>query len=260
MSERLFNHVYYALRSRVRWTRPTYNPPNEDKKSLFEPRPTLLPTADRLEGQYRLINFREKSTTNEFRESLYVLELMDRFFPILALSETVRSLDVGSKNFAYARGLYHFFRNAGGNIRQVELTGIEVDAYQIYSNLHSRYDYALYHTRSLDRCRFIPGDVLEHQERYDVITWFLPFVTKYPLRKWGLPGSLFKPVDLLKHVYGLLKEGGILLIANKEEKERDIQLDLLRHLRIPFQLPERFEPEWIAYAPRYVVVIQKPSQ
>ena len=158
---------------------------------------------------------------------------MDRFFPTRAFPETVRSLDVGSKNFAYIRGLYHFFRNAGGTIRQVELTGIEIDAYQIYSNLHSRYDYALHHTRNLDRCRFIPGDVLEHQERYDVITWFLPFVTKYPLRKWGLPGSMFKPIDQLKHVYSLLNEGGILLIANKEEKEGDIQLELLRPLRTP---------------------------
>jgi hypothetical protein len=258
MSERLFNALFYALRWRVRWSRPNYRPRNEDKAPFFRAKPHLLSAAERLEHRYHLSRFRDQSTSPEYRESLYVLELMERFFPAHRLGDPVRALDVGAKNFAYARGLHHFFRYAGEAApRRVELTGIEVDPYQVYTDLHSRHDYALYHVRDLDGCRYLSGDAMEHRDRYGVITWFLPFVTEYALRKWGLPDALFKPDLLLRHVYGLLTPGGVLILSNREEEERDIQAQLLRDCGIPFRPPERHESEWMAYAPRYVFVVEK---
>ncbi len=259
VSERLFNAVFYALRQRLRWSRPTYCPRNEDKAPFFRARPHLLSAAERLERRYHLRDFRGRSTSVEYRESLYVLELMERFFPAHRLCDPVRALDVGSKNFTYVRGLHHFFRHAGETApRQVELTGIEVDPYQVYTDLHSRHDYALYHTRGLDGCRYLAGDVMGRQGRYDAITWFLPFVTEYALRKWGLPGSLFRPEPLLRHIFGLLAPGGVLILSNREEEEREIQAQLLRNLGIPFRPPDRHESDWMAYAPRYVFVVEKP--
>ena len=259
MSERFFNKLYFALRSRLRWSRPTYRPRNEDKSQFFDIKPHLLPAAARLEHHYHLKGFRCQSTSSEYREALYVLELLERFFPLERLRDPVRALDVGSKNFAYARGLYHFYRHAGAaHPRAVLLTGIEADAYQIYVDLHSRYDYALYHIRDLDGCRFLPGDVTGLHERYDAITWFLPFVSEGPHRKWGLPGSLFKPEAMLRHVFRMLASGGAMLIANREEEERDIQAKLLERLRIPFHPPERYEADWMAYAPRYVTLVERP--
>ncbi|MSS70876.1 MAG: hypothetical protein EXS64_05240 [Candidatus Latescibacteria bacterium] len=256
MSERLFNAVFYALRRRIRWSRPTYRPRSEDKAPFFRAKPHLLSAAGRLERRYHLGDFREQSTSSEYRESLYVLELMERFFPVPRLRDPVRALDVGSKNFAYARGLHHFFRHAGETgPRRVDLTGVEVDPYQIYTDLHSRYDYALYHIRDLDGCRYLAGDVMDHREPYDVITWFLPFVTEYALRKWGLPGVLFRPEAMVRHVCGLLAPGGVLVLASREEEERDVQAQLLRDLGVSFHPPERHESDWMAYAPRYVFVV-----
>jgi hypothetical protein len=170
----------------------------------------------------------------------------------------VRALDVGCKNFAYARGLYHFLRHAGtGTPRSVTLVGIELDPYQIYRDLHSRLDYARYHIRGLEGCEYHGGDVNDHAGRYDVITWFLPFLTEYAHRKWGLPGSRFRPEPTLRHVLGLLAEGGILLLANREEEERDLQADLLRRLGVRFEESRRHESDWMNYAPRYVFVVKK---
>ena len=258
MSERLFNALFYALRWKVRWSRPTYCPKGEDKTPFFAAKPRLLTEADRLEKTYHLQGFREHATSVEYRESLYLIDLMERFCPVPRLRNPVAALDVGSKNFAYARGLHHFLRYAGGAPpRQVALTGIEVDPYQVYADLHARHDYARYHTRGLEGCRYLTGDVTGHDARYDLITWFLPFVTEYAHRKWGLPGHLFAPDRLLRHVHGLLADGGVLILANREEEERDIQTQLLRDHGIPFHPPQRHESDWMAYAPRYVTVIEK---
>jgi hypothetical protein len=263
MSERLFNALFYALRWKVRWSRPNYCPHGEDKVPFFTAKPHLLAEADRLEKAYHLQGFREHSTSVEYRESLYAIDLMERFCPVHSLRDPVAALDVGSKNFAYARGLHHFCGHAGRTTgrevppRRVALTGIEVDPYQVYTDLHARHDYARYHTRGLEGCRYLTGDVTDHHDRYDIITWFLPFVTEYAHRKWGLPGRLFAPARLLRHVHGLLAEGGVLILANREVEERDIQTQLLRDHDIPFRPPQRHESDWMAYAPRYVTIIEK---
>ena len=62
---------------------------------------------------------------------------------------------------------------------------------------------------------YIAGDLLKHNQKYDYIIWYLPFITEYPLIKWGLPLKYFKPLKMLEHAYHLLNKNGELLIINQ---------------------------------------------
>jgi hypothetical protein len=61
---------------------------------------------------------------------------------------------------------------------------------------------------------------------------------------------------MIRHVCGLLAPGGVLVLASREEEERDIQAQLLRDLGLRFRPPERHTSDWMAYAPRYVFVVE----
>lgn len=139
-------------------------------------------------------------------------------------------LDIGSKNWEYVRGEYKFFKQYA---KDLKLDGVEIDAYRLYSNFYSRYEYAKFYTRDLEGANYYPDDLLNIQGEYDYIVWFLPFVTKYPLKRWGLPEKFFMPERLLEHAYGLLRKE--MLIVNQGEKEAEIQKKLLDRLNIEYK-------------------------
>jgi len=134
----------------------------------------------------------------------------------------LRVLDIGSKNWEYVRGEYKFFKQY---CEELSLDGVEIDAYRLYSNFYSRYEYAKFYIKDLAGANYYPDDLLNIQGEYDYIIWFLPFVTKYPLKRWGLPESLFMPEKLLEHAMELLKKE--MLIVNQGEAEAEIQKNML---------------------------------
>jgi len=71
-------------------------------------------------------------------------------------------------------------------------------------------------------------DLRAHDQRFDLITWTLPFLFEGPLAAWGLPQRFFEPEALLAHVLSLLSPRGALVIVNQSENERDEQRDLLQ--------------------------------
>lgn len=146
----------------------------------------------------------------------------------------IKILDIGAKNWFYVRDLYNFFKYNNFE-REIRLDGIEIDAYRVYTDFHTRYDYALYYSKGLKNCRYIAGDFLNHYDKYDYITWFYPFVTELPLLEWGLPLSTFKPLEMLEHAYNSLSPGGTLIIKNLNEKEYNIQEKLFQELNIPYK-------------------------
>jgi hypothetical protein len=58
---------------------------------------------------------------------------------------------------------------------------------------------------------------------YGVVLWFLPFVVEGALRSWGLPRRFFAPEALFRHVLARVAPGGVLLVVNQGEGERDAQ-------------------------------------
>ena len=178
-------------------------------------------------------NFQETSAELIERNKLenkYTSDILEQYFKKRNINHT-RILDIGSKNWFYAKGEHAFFQSFCNDFI---LDGIELDAYRLYSNLYNRLETARYHTKGLKNTNYITGNLLDIKDKYDYIIWFLPFVTAEPLRYWGLPMRYFCPEKLLKHAYNLLNNNGQLLIINQTKEEAKVQKQLLQNLNIKF--------------------------
>ena len=169
----------------------------------------------------------ENDTTQRiFLENIYFLNIFDKYLT-KNKKENPSILDIGSKNWSYVKSEYVFFHSFA---KDVFLNGIELDAYRLSSNFYTRFEIAKFYTKDLAGTNYIAGDLLKHQGKYDYIIWILPFVTQYPLVKWGLPLKYFKPEQMLKHTYNMLNKNGELLIINQGEEEYKIQQNLYENL------------------------------
>ncbi len=178
-----------------------------------------------------------KFSRKDFEEDLELTEGVNNYtFDILSQtiqpqkSEKLRVLDIGSKNWEYVRGEYKFFKQY---CESLLLDGVEIDAYRLYSNFYSRYEVAKFYIKDLEGANYYADDLLKMDGEYDYIVWFLPFVTKYPLHRWGLPERLFMPERLLEHAYKLLRKE--MLIVNQGEEEAEIQQKLLEKMKISYK-------------------------
>jgi SAM-dependent methyltransferase len=232
----LRNAADFALRSRVRVAFP-YRARNEEKTGVFDALPpdrreAAVRRERELRDRYGLGGLYADSPVLTYERNLWALDLLERgLLPLPRRDGAVlRVLDVGSKDFAYAPALDAFFRVRTG-AAQVALTGVELDAYRRYTNLHTRADHAAWHIRNLPAARYVPGSVLEVTGTFDFITWFSPFVTPEPHARWGLPMREFQPGVLLRHVLGLLAPGGTLLLSHPTEGEARVQRGLLNGVR-----------------------------
>ena len=166
-------------------------------------------------------------------ESEYLFEILTNYFPI-DFQENISVLDIGSKNWAYVKGEYDFFKNYSN---QLILDGVELDAYRLNSNFYSRYEIAQFYIMNLQEVNheinYYADNLLNINKKYDYIIWLLPFITIYPLQKWGLPKKYFMPEKLLEHAYKLLNKQ--MLIINQTESEMNIQKELLDKLNFKYE-------------------------
>lgn len=179
-------------------------------------------------------NFVEKNTRIlEFieKENDYIYQILDKFFEKRNIS-CAKILDIGSKNWSYARAQHRYFSNFCNSF---SMDGVEIDAYRLYPNFYSRYEAAKFYTKGLNNTNYICANILDINKKYDYITWFLPFITQYPLKKWGLPKRFFQPEKLLLHAYNLLAQSGQMLIINQGDKEANIQKELFKKLKINYK-------------------------
>ena len=202
-------------------------------------------------------NFVEKSESALFRnylENLYTYDLLEQIFDV-NYQDKISALDIGCKNWFYAKGEYSFFKN---HCNSLSLHGVEIDAYRVYSNFYSRYEVAKFYTKDLQNCLYIPDNLLNIKHRYNYIVWILPFITKNPHVAWGLPQRFFEPEKLLNHAYNLLLNDGQMLIVNQGEKEADIQQKMLEKLKIKYERKGIVKSEFLQYKnDRYAFLIKK---
>lgn len=218
------NNIDFFLRNKFIFSRTNYNEKNEDKSNLFNEN-SQKNQFKYLSNKYNLKILNEMSIQN-YLENLYSLSVLDKYFSTQN-KQNLNILDIGSKNWSYAPSEYIFFNNFCSDI---QLNGIELDAYRVCRNLYTRLEIAKYHIKNLKNTEYLVSDLLEHNQKYDYIIWYLPFITKYPLVKWGLPLKYFKPLEMLKHAYNLLNDNGELLIINQGEEEYNIQQNLNKQL------------------------------
>lgn len=162
-------------------------------------------------------------------EAKYLFDILNKYFPV-NFENDLSVLDIGSKNWAYVGGEYNFFNK---HCNFLKLDGVEIDAYRLNSHFYSRFEIAQFYIKNLDNVRYYPENLLNINNQYDYIIWILPFVTPYPLQKWGLPIKYFMPKTLLSHAYNLLKKQ--MLIINQGDKEAEIQKSLLELLDIKYK-------------------------
>ena len=188
------------------------------------------------------------------KENLYTQDVLEKYFNKQTKSE-LAVLDIGCKNWFYAKGEYEFFEGFCNNFI---LDGIEIDAFRLYSNFYSRYEVAKYYTKGLKNANYIVGNLLDLNKKYDYIIWFLPFVIQEPHVYWGLPKKYFYPKKLLKPAYKLLNIGGQMLIINQGETETREQERLLQALKIPYIFLGEVMSEHFTYQnKRYGFLINK---
>ena len=185
---------------------------------------------------YYLRTLTKFSRKNYSEDSVFKQAINNYTFDVLSKAlkpvsqDNLRVLDIGSKNWEYVKGEYNFFKQFCNNLN---LDGVEIDAYRLYSNFYSRYEVAKFYIKDLDGAEYYADNLLNINKKYDYIVWFLPFVTKYPHKRWGLPENMFMPGKLLAHAYKILKKE--MLIINQGEEEAKIQQQLLESQNISYK-------------------------
>jgi len=276
MFKNLYNEIDFFFRKNIRLKRK-YTGKNEPKEKLFEYFPCdkrqLVEEKEKFYlEKYQLQEFKNNSTCRNYLENLAIIELLESFLALTSEKNIIKILDIGSKNWFYASGEWHFFKylmnrhsehpmDAPRNDdRIIYIDGIELDAFRVYSDLHTRWDYAQFYIKNLQNTRYIAKDFLCHNGKYDYIIWFFPFVTEFPLQEWGLPLSKFKPAEMLKHAYDSLNPGGKILIVNQDEKEYAIQENLLKNLNLHYEKKGDFKNSFLEFErQRCVTIVFKDS-
>lgn len=202
-------------------------------------------------------NFVEKNpelVERNRQENLYTTDILNKYLRKIEAQE-LNILDVGCKNWFYAKAEYEFFKSFCNDIF---LDGVEIDAHRLYSNFYSRFEVAKFYTKGLDSVNYISDNLLNINKKYDYIIWFLPFVFEEPHKYWGLPKNIFYPKKLLEHAYSLLKNDGQMLIINQGLEESQEQERLLKLLNLPYENLGKIESEYFEYKySRYGFLVRK---
>lgn len=257
--ENIKNNIDFFIRNTFKVSRKSFCVPNEPKDVMFNQLPQeKVETAQKLEHalfcKYKLEHLKNNSSVRNYLENLYIIELLEQSFSFNKIS-TPSILDIGSKNWFYAQGEHAFFAH---NCKDFSLTGIELDAFRVYTSFYSRYDAANFYIKGLKNTEYIAGNLLNHNHKYDYITWFFPFITATPLLKWGLPLKFYKPKEMLSHAYNLLNKNGQMLIVNQGKEEYKIQLQLLQELGITYQPKGKINSCILEHEhERYYIVVTK---
>jgi len=151
-----------------------------------------------------------------------------------------RIADVGAKNFSLSPLIDEMFLEKN---LEVEIHGIEIDAFRRLSNFHTRADYGQYFASRARMANYHAIDFLDFSKPLDVILMLNPFVTPGPLQSWGLPLKHFRPGALFEHSKQLLKpQRGFLILSSPNEKEFQIASDLAKKADFSLGAPALWEP------------------
>jgi hypothetical protein len=140
------------------------------------------------------------------------------------LSSIKMTLDAGTQDFARLPALAFFLQQS---CAQTKILGLELDAFPVLRNGHSRADVANYIAGLVGNAKYSSGDFFHWQEPVDFITAFYPFVSPHPALAWGLPAHYGDARPWVKSIAKNLRPGGLALVVHQgawEEEEFDSAL------------------------------------
>lgn len=200
--------------------------------------------------RYQLGELVARGRRRDVLENLYYLELLatalDR--ADAALPDPLAALDAGCSDWFYAPALVAALRHwRAARPRVVDVQGFEADPGRRYADGHSREDWAAWYTDRLPEARYVPRDVRSFQGRVDLATMLFPFVFSRDGDDWGLPRRVFRPGEVLAHVWSSLRPGGLLIVANQGEAEASQQRRLFAGLGVEIAWSGRVESRFWRY-------------
>lgn len=258
------NQLAYAVRSTLRWRRGKVALPTEPMDSLLD----HLPAAARadavqrvrgLEQEFDLAALARQATRLVYAENLALIDRLEALRRAAGFevggsgAQPLAAVDVGCGVFQYAAGLQRWLRFAGtGAPREVVLLGVEIDGFGIYRDGSSRADHAAAHAALAGPgTRFQVADirrlVLPPQ---DVVTMLFPFLSAYPLLRWGAPLHHLRPRAVLAAAVGALRPGGLLVVVNQTAAEGERLRALLAGQPVRCLGAVPFASELVPYAER----------
>jgi hypothetical protein len=213
------NRVFWELRSRLKWSRSGYRESGAEDISG---------------GDEALLSYKPYLSSATYRKNEWTLALLRRFLAphLRAGVAPAEILEPGCQDFARLPAMHAFFRD------RVRITGLELDAYPVLHDFHSRADKANYYLKAVPSVhRYLAVDFFRWQEPADLITCFYPFVSAHPALAWGLPARFGNPKPWVNAFARNLRPGGLLLVVHQGEwEEKDF--DAARLLQ-PLRLLER---------------------
>ncbi|GEM_PF-5856886 len=218
------NRIFFNLRNKLQLSRKSYKPPYEQKNNLH------LEDYKYLFNKYNLTNLESKYSQSLFNIQLYHLQLLDKFINHFLTKQTcLHILDAGCDNWHYLPSLWFWAKSICDNIR---IDGIELDAWKMYINGHTKVSFALGIISEYANVNYIHGNVLNYHQSPNFIFSSLPFIENTEAKHWHLPKKYFKPQQYLQHLWDILTPNGLLMVINVDEEEWLIQKNLFQKLNI----------------------------
>jgi SAM-dependent methyltransferase len=227
------NQLAYAVRSRLRRRRGHAVLPREPVADWCRELPAAARTAAaaagaRLRARFDLDALAAQSTRLVYAENLALLDRLEALrhaadsagWPVAGAA--VAAVDVGCGAFQYATALHRWLATAGSpGRRPVALLGVEIDGYGRYRDGATRADHAAAHAALAGGgTRFSVADFQDLElPPQDVVTLFYPFLSAYPLLRWGSPLHHLRPRSLLARAVAAVRPGGVLVVVNQTEAE-----------------------------------------
>jgi SAM-dependent methyltransferase len=259
----LRNLVDYPLRRKLKVRRPV----RDVKPAGLDYALDVLQEEDqrearRLISSYGLEALAQRGTRRDILENLFYLDMI-----VTALAGAnvqlpvgkLTAVDAGVGHWFYVQALYAALRQwRASRAREVELLGFELDPYRVYDDGHSRADWADWYLRAVPEAIYVPEDARRWKPQPHVAFMLFPFVFATDADKWGLPRTVFQPVELLQHVWRGLRPGGALIVSNQGRDEADEQKRLFAKAGVPPTWGTRFASPFFRYKePRYIYVAVK---
>lgn len=211
------NRLFFEWRRRLAWKRFDYHEKPADHLgglSFFQEE-----RINQLKDAYH-ISFEQKFSQSAAIENYFVLDLLDQARKKMGFKPSGGAwVDVGSRSFAYAGALQKF-------LNPEQLTGIELDAFPIFADWHTRFSQAQFYMRDCRNTKYHVGDFLDYRAKCDGLILLYPFVTQGAHLAWHLPLSRFQPELFFQHAAALLSADGWMFMVNHGEEEREISRQL----------------------------------
>lgn len=204
------NELFFQIRNRLRFSRRGYS-----ESLLTEPDAFSTLSAEEKALLSLIRNMAPHLSEAVLKKNLYTLWLLKSVFPAQLLSQLkstekpIHIVEPGCQDFNRLPALHSFFPSA-------QITGIELDAYPILHDLHSRADKARYYISLTQGSHtFEAADFFQWQQVYDLALCFYPFVSPSPALAWGLPARYGNAANWLHALTRSVRSQGYIFLVHQ---------------------------------------------